>query len=138
MNAALKWKLITGFLLVFIAGGVTGALFAAAQARHFMFGPPHHGMVAERMRERLRTELKLTPEQMAKVSPIIERTGARLEEIRMETTRNVHETFAAAHREMAPNLTDEQRAKLQQMRQRHQRFIRHFHHRKSPHAEASP
>jgi Spy/CpxP family protein refolding chaperone len=139
MSTALKWKLIAGFLLVFIAGGVTGGFLAAAQARRFMFGPGHHGLVAERMRERLRSELNLTPEQLAKISPVIDRTGAQLEQIRMETTRRVHETFAQAHREMAPSLTDEQRTKLEQLRQRHRHFTRRFHHRGDrPAPEATP
>ena len=36
---------------------------------------------AIRMKERLRTELRLTPEQVAKVSPIVDKTAAQLREI---------------------------------------------------------
>ena len=132
MNRALQWKLIAGFVLVFIAGGVTGGFLAATMARHFFFGPPHHGMVAEKMRERLRVQLKLTPEQVAKISPIIDKAGAQLEQIRMDTGRRVHETFTEAHREMAPNLTEEQRAKLEQMRRRHQRWMHRWHGEEPP------
>jgi hypothetical protein len=132
MNRALQWKLIAGFLLVFIAGGVTGAFFTAAVARHFFFGPPHHGLVAERMRERLRTELKLTPEQVTKISPIVDKAATQLEQIRMNTGLRVHETFAQAHREMSVYLTDEQRVRLEQMRRRHQRWMHRFHGVESP------
>ena len=138
MNGALKWKIITGFILVFIAGGVTGAFLAAATARHFLFAPPGHGFVAQRMHARLRTELKLTPEQDAKISPIIDKAGAQLEQIRMETTRRVHATFAQAHEEMSPVLTDEQRVRLQQMRRRHQRWMHRLHGHESPAAELPP
>ena len=132
MNGALKWKLIAGFVLVFIAGSITGGLTAAAMARHFFFGPPHHGLVAERMRERLRAELKLTPEQLTKISPIVDKTGAQLEQIRAETGRRVHDTFAQAHREIALNLTDEQRVRMQKMQQRHRRWIHRLHGGDSP------
>lgn len=138
MNRALQWKLIAGFLLVFIAGGVTGGFFAAATARHFFLGPRHHGLVAERMRERLRVELKLTPEQVAKISPIIEKAGAQVEQIRRDTGHRIRETFAGAHREIAVHLNDEQRVKLQQMRHRHRRWLRHFHRPESPAAEQTP
>ena len=139
MNPVLKWKLISGFLLVFIAGAGTGAFFATAQARHFMHGGPRHGMVAERMRQRLRHDLELTPEQLAKISPIIDKTGLQLEQIRMETARRVRETFAQAHREMAPNLSDDQRTRLEQMRHRHRRFLRRMHRAESPAgADATP
>jgi len=128
MNSALKWKLIAGFLLVFIAGGVTGAFFATAMARHFLFFiPPHHPMAAAAMRDHLRVQLKLTPEQTAKISPIIDKAAAQLEEIRMDTGRRVHETFAEVRREISADLTDEQRAKLEEMRHRHQRWEHHMH-----------
>jgi Spy/CpxP family protein refolding chaperone len=138
MNKALKWKLITGFLLVFTAGGVTGAFLAAATTRHFLFFAPHHGIAAEKMRERLRVELKLTPEQTAKISPILDKASAQLEQIRMDTARRVHETFAEAHREMGPNLNEQQRAKLYEMRQRHQRRLHRMRGHESPPADLPP
>ena len=137
MNAALKWKLVAGFLLVFIAGGVTGAFFAANMARHYFTGPPDHALIAQRMRERLQMQLRLTPEQMQKISPIIERSAAQLEEIRMDSARKVRQTFAETHREMAANLTEEQRQRLDQMRHRHQHWLE-MHRRHVPAATESP
>ncbi len=75
MNQALKWKLIAGFILVFVAGGISGAFLGGLYARHLFFG------------------------------------------------------FAEAHRQMAANLTDEQRQKLQQIEERHRRW----HHGRFPH-----
>jgi Spy/CpxP family protein refolding chaperone len=134
MNSALKWKLIAGFLLVFVAGGVTGAFVAAAVTRHFI--SIHHGMAAERMRARLQAELNLTPEQMKKISPVIDRTGVQLEQIRMETARKVHDTFAEAHQQISADLTPEQRTKLEQLRRRHQRWLRHAHKREAGELES--
>ena len=122
MNQALKWKLIAGFILVFVAGGISGAFLGGLYARHLFFGFHHPEQIGARMEERLRTELNLTPEQVAKISPIIDKTALQLREIRQETARNVHETIAEAHRQMAVNLTDEQRQKLQQIEERHRRW----------------
>lgn len=122
MSRALQWKLIAGFILVFIAGGVTGAFFAAAQARHFLFASPHTGIVADHMKERLRRELDLTPEQVAKISPIVDKGGAELEDIRRYSGRRVHETFLKTHEEISAFLTDEQRTKLRRMEARHRRW----------------
>jgi Spy/CpxP family protein refolding chaperone len=124
MNRALKWKLIAGFLLVFVAGGMTGAFVVASQTRHPLFGPYHHDM-ADRMRNRLRAQLRLTDEQATKISPIIDKTVTQLETIRAETGRRVHETFAEAHREIAVDLTPEQRIKLQEIEARHRRWLHH-------------
>ncbi|HET9418361.1 MAG TPA: hypothetical protein VFO30_03395 [Chthoniobacterales bacterium] len=126
MNRALKWKLLGGFVLVFIAGGTTGVFLGAAHARHSFFAL-HQNIMAERMRHRLRAELQLSDEQMAKIAPIIDKTAARLQEIRHTTGQQVHETILEAHREIAPNLTEDQRAKLQALEARphHPRWFNH-------------
>ena len=41
MNRALQWKLIAGFLLVFIAGGITGAFVGGSYARYHFFELHH-------------------------------------------------------------------------------------------------
>ena len=131
MNSGLKWKLIAGFLLVFVAGGLTGGFIAATTTRHFLFGGGHHPG-AERMREHLKSELDLTPEQMSKISPIVDKMAAQLEQIRTDTSRRVRETFSDAHRQIAENLTPEQKTKFDQMRERHRRFLRGHHRHGGP------
>jgi Spy/CpxP family protein refolding chaperone len=133
MNGALKWKLVAGFVLVFVAGGITGAALGGFYARQLFFEIHRPERVGDRMKERLRTELRLTPEQVAKVSPIIDKTTTQLREIRRDTGRRVHDIMMQAHREIAVNLTDEQRQKLQQIEQEH----RHWRHRHGP-SELAP
>ena len=139
MNSALKWKLIAGFVLVFLAGGATGVFVSAATAHHFFFGPHRHGFAAQAMKNRLQRQLKLTDEQSAKISPIIEKTGAQLEQIRGDTGRRVRDIIAEAHREIAPVLTPEQQQRLKEMEARHRRWFQH--HRRgqfTPTPETSP
>jgi Spy/CpxP family protein refolding chaperone len=133
MNRALQWKLIAGFLLVFLAGGLTGAFVGASHARHF-FKFHHREDISERMRQRLQRDLDLTPEQVAKISPIIDKAGGQLQQVRRDTGQRVHEILTEAHRQMAPNLTDEQRQKLQRMEKRH----RHRHRWRSEPAPEPP
>jgi Spy/CpxP family protein refolding chaperone len=125
MNRALQWKLIAGFILVFVAGGISGAFLGGLYTRHLFFEFHHPEQIGARMKERLRAELNLTPEQVAKISPIIDKTAVQLRDIRRETGRRVHETIAEAHRQMAANLTDEQRQKLEQLEERHRRWRHH-------------
>jgi hypothetical protein len=124
MNRALQWKLIAGFILVFIAGGMTGAFLTVSHSRRMFVEAHDPGVMSRRMRERLRVQLKLTPDQVSKLSPIIEKMASQLEQIRMETGQRVHGTFVQAHREMAAYLSDEQRAKLEQIEARHRRWHR--------------
>jgi hypothetical protein len=138
MNSALKWKLIAGFVLVFLAGGATGVFMSGAVAHHFI-GAHRHGFAAQAMKSRLQWQLRLTDEQMGKISPIIEKTGAKLEEIRGDTGRRVRETIAEAHREIAPNLTPEQQQRLKEMEERHRRWFQHHRSgRATPASEPSP
>ena len=126
MNSALKWKLIAGFLLVFMAGGATGVFVTMAMGHHFMFGPHPHGVVAQAMKNRLQRQLNLTPDQMTKIAPIVEKTGAQLEEIRGDTGKRVREAIADSHRQISQYLTPEQQERLKQMEQRQ----RHWMHRR--------
>src|ERR1700676_4083271 len=137
MSTALKWKLIVGFVLVFVAGGMAGAFFGAFHMRRAFFDGPPHGVISERMQERLRIELELTPEQVAKIKPIADKAGTQLEQIRRTPGRRVHEAIIQAHQEMSSTLTDEQRAKLQRIETRH--WHRGFHgRRESPMESPAP
>jgi Spy/CpxP family protein refolding chaperone len=139
MNRALQWKLIAGFLLVFLAGGITGAFFGGSYARHHFFDFRHPERIGARMKHRLHAELNLTPEQLAKISPIIDKTAAQLREIRRDTGRRVRQTIADAHRQMAAELTDEQRQKLTLMEERHRRWRHHrFHEHSAEPPSATP
>src|SRR5213596_1067171 len=131
MNRALQWKFIAGFLLVFVAGGITGAFVVGSYARHHFLELHRPERIGAQMKERLRAELNLTPEQVAKISPIIDKTAAQLRVIRRDTGQRVHQIMADAHQQMAGNLTNEQRQKLQQIEERHRRW-RHHHLNESP------
>jgi len=128
MNRALRWKLIAGFLLVFVAGGITGAFVGGAYVRHHFLGLHRPERIGAQMKDRLRAELNLTPEQVAKVSPIIDSVASQLRDIRRETGQRVHQVMAEAHRQMAANLTEQQRQKLQQIEERHRQWRHHHSH----------
>src|SRR5579864_4076054 len=123
MNSALKWKLIAGFLLVFIAGGATGVFVTMSIGHHFMFAQHPPGAAARAMKMRLQWQLRLTDEQMEKISPIIDKAGAQLEEIRGDTGRRVRDIIAEAHREIRPILTPQQQQRFQQMEERRRRWV---------------
>ena len=136
MNRALQWKLIAGFILVFVAGGISGAFLGGLYTRHFFLEFHHPELIGARMKERLRSDLNLTPEQVAKISPIIDKTAAQLRDIRRDTGQRVHQIMAEAHQQIAANLTDEQRQKLHRIEERRRRW--HHHHLREFAPEPSP
>ncbi len=124
MNTSLRWKLVLAFVLVFAAGAVCG-FFGVVHVHHAFFAHMAPDSMAQHMKERLRVELKLTPDQMQKISPIVDRAASELKTTREQTMRDVHHIFEQAHGEMQPFLTPEQRAKLKDMEKRHRRLLHH-------------
>ena len=126
MNSALKWKLAFALLLVFVAGGMTGAFVGIHGLRHhMMLGPPHSGDVPDRMREHLRRTLDLTAEQEKKIGPIVDATSAKLEAIRVETAERVRTVMEESKKEVTPLLTPEQQKKLDNLESEHRKMMMH-------------
>jgi len=126
MNSELKWKLAFAFLLVFVAGGMTGAFFGIHGLRHhMMLGPPHSGDVPDRMREHLRRTLDLTADQEKKIGPIVDATSAKLEAIRVETAERVRTVMEESKKEVTPLLTPEQQKKLDNLESEHRKMMMH-------------
>ena len=128
MNEGVEGKRISGFYLGVGGGGITGAFLGGTYARQQFFEIHHPEGIGARMKERLRSELNLTPEQLAKISPIIDKTTVQLRDIRRDTGRRVHEVITDAHQQMFATLTDEQRQKLQEIENRHRRWRHHRFH----------
>jgi Spy/CpxP family protein refolding chaperone len=126
MNSELKWKLAFACLLVFLAGGMTGAFVGVHHLRyHIMLGPPHSGDVGDRMREHFRRSLDLTAEQEKKIAPIIDATSSKLETIRVETAERVRIVMEESKKEVAPLLTPEQQKKLDNLESEHRKLMMH-------------
>ena len=134
MTRALQWRLLIGFVLVFLAGGATGLFVGAWHARQ-AFAGRHGGMMAERMREHIRRQLDLTPAQIREVDPILNDMAQQLQQIRRESGRRVAETMEQSHRAMLPHLTPEQQKELEEMRKRHVRRWQWRHGPRSPPAD---
>ena len=126
MSNDLKWKIGLASLLVFVAGGMTGAFFSVHHIRHhIMLGPPHSGDVPDRMREHLRRTLGLTAEQEQKIGPIVEATSAKLESIRVDTAERVRTVMEDSKKEIAPLLSPEQQKKLDKLESEHRKMMMH-------------
>jgi Spy/CpxP family protein refolding chaperone len=118
MSASLKWKLVAGFVLAFLAGGAVGGFIAFHQTRgwHPEFGRHPHAFT-ERMRIRMKSQLDLTPEQVAKVDPILNHATEELQKIRADTGAKVRQVANETNQALAPLLTDTQRVKLKELQE---------------------
>lgn len=121
MSTSLTAKLIAGFVLAFLAGGAAGGYFTFrhAQQLRFHYGHPPH-LLTERLRDRVRGQLALTPEQLARIEPILDRASKQLQAIRIETGGKVRQVMTETNRALQPELTDAQRDRLQQIQRAEQ------------------
>ena len=124
MNSWLRWKLTIAFVLVFLAGGATGFFSAAHFGRAMLFRHAPPGAMAEHMKEHLRSELKLTPQQIEEIAPIVDRATASLEAEREQTGQEVRAIFEQMHAQISPLLNSAQRARLERMEERHRQMAR--------------
>jgi Spy/CpxP family protein refolding chaperone len=132
MSSGLKLRIAVGLVLIFLAGVASG-VFAGAWHAHQDVADRHGPRMAQRMRERMRNELNLTPAQMQELGPILDDTAQQLQQIRRETAQRVSETIARSHEQVAVYLTPEQREDLHEMEQRQRRFWS-WHHPRRPFA----
>ena len=139
MTGKLKWLLVVGLVLVFLAGAATG-LFAGAWHARSAFHERHGRFMGERMREHITRQLDLSPAQAREVEPILEETARQVQTIQAETRTRVTEAMEQARGQLAVHLTPAQVEKMERMKKRHLRIMRgrHFHRHHPPPSPHAP
>jgi hypothetical protein len=115
MSQFSQWKTIGYAAAIFVAGGISGGALGVYEAKSRLFSPPGEREMALHMRNRLQARLGLTPEQMAKITPIVESAASELHSIRVETAQRLDKVFEDSYTQVSALLTPEQRPKLDEM-----------------------
>lgn len=127
MSRLTKNKVAAYLVLIFAAGAVSGGLLTWWPTRNTPVGPPTVKRACDHYKNRLRERLALTPEQMLKIEPILERTEEELRAIQRRTAREVEQVIERSDAEIAKQLSDEQRARLEDMvRERKEKSFHRF------------
>jgi len=116
--------------LIFLAGGISGAAVAWNSARHRSFGDRKEWKgrsrtmrdVCDQMRSRLQSRLVLTPEQAARIDPILDQTAKEMDAAHRRTIEQIEQILQKSDEEIAKYLTEEQKAKLQEMEKERREF----------------
>jgi Spy/CpxP family protein refolding chaperone len=107
------------FLTLAAVGCVVLCGFAIVQAQN-----PRGGGGRGRGVERLTDGLNLTPDQQAKVQPIIDQARPKIEEIHREAMQKMKAVMASTASEIRPLLTPEQQKTLDENQQARQRRMK--------------
>jgi len=117
MKYLTKGKIVVYLAAIFVAGGVTGGVISWRESGEKKWKPPTAKGICDSFRNRLRSELGLTPQQLERLEPLLQKRVTSMEEIRARTVKDLEELIRASDAEIADalNLSSDQRAKLQQM-----------------------
>jgi hypothetical protein len=110
-----KWKTIGYAVALFVAGGISGGALGIYETKSSLFAPPREQEMALRLLHRLQVRLDLSPDQVAKITPIVESAAADLRSIHAETAQRVGKVFDDSYSKVSAILTPEQRVKLDQI-----------------------
>ncbi|MDB6148035.1 MAG: hypothetical protein JWO45_1699 [Spartobacteria bacterium] len=124
MTKSRSWKIILYATLIFVAGLFIGVLAGPFVLRTFL-RPPTPAEMSRHILARLQSRLSLAPEQTAQIKPLVEQTASDIEAIRQATTKQISDRIAETNAKVAPFLTAEQNAKLEQMEAERREHRRH-------------
>jgi len=114
MSAAVKPWLILA--VIFVAGGFTGAALTmvfSGPLMHAQGGPPPD--MKQRWLGRLTHELNLTPDQQAKIGPILDDTAAKVQKIHQQEFESIRPILKASDDQIAALLTPDQQARMKEL-----------------------
>lgn len=107
-----RWLRLFAILLIFLSGGVVGAVSGGLWMRDRMISMIQHPeQVPDRVLPRIRSVLSLSDEQARTVEESVRRRHAAMESLRAETYPKQLAEFKAMQSEVAEVLTPEQRSK---------------------------
>lgn len=123
MNSLSQSKIVLYLAVIFVAGGITGTVIAWGSAKRKMLQPPSMEKVCSFMEDKLKSRLDLTPEQMAKIQPILNQTACEMKAIHAQTLEQIDRTIQKANEQIAKELNAEQRRKLEEMEIERREFM---------------
>jgi hypothetical protein len=126
MNSIARWKIVVSLVVIFLAGSITGALFTIAIAKHEVRRQSDPTQWFQLTMQRWKTRLCLTPAQEEKLKPIVQETVEELRTLRASDLRQTDEILARARTRIEPELTPEQRVRLQKMQEARKRRLQEW------------
>jgi hypothetical protein len=126
MTQPTRNKIILYLATIFLVGGITGAVVGWTGARQRGMESPSPKKMCAHFRDRLRSDLALTPTQLERLDPLLEKRAQGMEAIHTRSIQEFEDLIRASNEEIAAALclTPEQRAKLGEMEKRRQDFMR--------------
>ncbi len=116
MRLLRHWKMVLGLMAIFVAGVGTGVIGTVVLLHRIFTRPePQAHWVDARLGD-LEKHLKITPEQRAKIKPVVDRAGLRFREIGGRAFTEIAVAAREAYQDVARELNPEQKAEFDRLR----------------------
>lgn len=112
------WKIILSLVAIFIVGFVSGGVTTLAITKRAMARRAAINNLGPAVAQHYARQLDLTPEQVEKLKPIFARAAADIRSSRSNMMMQVMLTMREMNEEVARELTPEQRAEFEKMKER--------------------
>jgi len=132
MKPLSKLRIVLSLTAIFLAGGVTGAVIAGKIVWRKMAASFSQQRMADRWCGELQSKLNLTPDQMARIRPIVDDT---LCQVKSMFTDQLSATISNSNCRIECVLTAEQKLKFKQMIREHEVWM---HQRLDEHPNSAP
>lgn len=123
MSGLRHWKVILALMALFGLGAATGTVVTLKFVKRAIEGRTNPERMSSSLLQEYQRRLRLTPEQVEKIRPILQRTGREMWELRSEMAGRTFQVIRASHEEIAAELTPEQREEFarvnKEMRERY-------------------
>ena len=124
MTSISKRKLGVYVLVIFLAGVGSGALIGWQMCRRMPVAPVPPAEIGARLRARFQSRLNLTPDQVQKIDPMIDKAMRQVEVIRKETANHVFANVSNLHEQVLVVLTPEQKVKFEELERERRDYLR--------------
>lgn len=115
MSLLRHWKVILSMMAIFAAGVITGGFLVIKIARQASYRNSPEGWAPLAFSDYKR-RLKLTPEQIEKIKPILDQAAQDIRAARMNSWQDFGQIIRRANDEVTPLLTPEQQKTFDDMK----------------------
>jgi hypothetical protein len=125
MNALGRWKIVFALIATFVAGAVTGNLLTSRAIRDAIPRTQQSRSSSPiGMKDALRSELRLKPEQAEKINPILRQMSDEIGNLHSLALREIEGILSRGQDRMNPILQPDQRTRLQQFIEEYRQLVR--------------
>lgn len=118
MSKSSRFKVLLGMVMIFLAGGMAGALVGARMGKVAVEERSKIENLRSNIMNLLKDKLSLRPEQIEIIEPMVERAGRELEEVHRDGAKRVENVIRTYHEFIANELDADQLPILREMERR--------------------